>query len=35
MQIHSRPCVSPSTNVSGCGLPAANAQINSATYTHE
>ncbi len=30
MKIHSSPCVSPSTNVSGSGLPAANALTSSA-----
>lgn len=33
--IHSRPCTQPSTNVSGCGFPSANAHINSDVYTHE
>ena len=29
------PCVHPSTSVSGCGLPSANAQISSELYTQE
>jgi len=35
MPIHNSPCVQPSTSVSGCGLPSANAQISSEVYTHE
>lgn len=35
MPIQRIPWVHPSTSVSGCGLPSANAHISSDVYTHE